>query len=114
MDIIAECNVNPLKVRIVAAILQIDKLTPDTFDLLFSKQDQRIIKTWVLRHKGRSGKRGTLDFGERWENPSCPYIATYTCSSSSFYMLKLNSEYYWQGSDRRHCACWFLHVSTIL
>jgi hypothetical protein len=30
------------------------------------------------------------------------------------YMPKLNSEYYWQGSDRRHCACWFLYVSTIL
>jgi hypothetical protein len=35
-------------------------------------------------------------------------------SSSSFYPPKLNSEYYWQGSDRIHCACWFLYVSTIL
>jgi hypothetical protein len=26
-------------------------------------------------------------------------------SSSSFYPPKLNSEYYWQGSDRIHCAC---------
>jgi hypothetical protein len=31
-------------------------------------------------------------------------------SSSSFYPTKLNSEYYWQGSDRIHCACWFLYV----
>jgi hypothetical protein len=23
-------------------------------------------------------------------------------------------EHYWQGSDRIHCACWFLYVSTIL
>jgi hypothetical protein len=29
-------------------------------------------------------------------------------SSSS----KLNSEYYWQGSDRIHCACWFLYFVT--
>jgi hypothetical protein len=31
-----------------------------------------------------------------------------------FYPPKLNSEYYWQGSDRIHCVCWFLYVSTIL
>jgi hypothetical protein len=30
------------------------------------------------------------------------------------YPPKLNSEYYWHGSDRIHCACWFLYVSTIL
>jgi hypothetical protein len=52
-DIIAEFIVNPLKARIIAAFLQNDKLAPETFYLLFSKQDQRIIKTWVLRHKGR-------------------------------------------------------------
>jgi hypothetical protein len=37
-----------------------------------------------------------------------------TCFFFFLYMPKLNSEYYWQGSDRRHCACWFLYVSTIL
>jgi hypothetical protein len=26
----------------------------------------------------------------------------------------LRIEHYWQGSDRIHCACWFLYVSTIL
>jgi hypothetical protein len=31
-----------------------------------------------------------------------------------FYPPKLNSEYYWQGSDRIRCACWFLYVFTIL
>jgi hypothetical protein len=35
-------------------------------------------------------------------------------SSSSFYLPKLNSDYYWQESDRIHCACWFLYGSTIL
>jgi hypothetical protein len=30
------------------------------------------------------------------------------------YPPKLNSEYYWQGSDRIQCECWFLYVFTIL
>jgi hypothetical protein len=34
--------------------------------------------------------------------------------TSFFYPPKLNSEYYWKGSDRIHCACCFLYVSTIL
>jgi hypothetical protein len=36
------------------------------------------------------------------------FSATVYFSSSSFNQPKLNSEYYWQGSDRIHCACWFL------
>jgi hypothetical protein len=43
----------------------------------------------------------------------CTHPHTLASSSSSFYPPKLNSEYYWQGSDRRNCACWFLYVSTM-
>jgi hypothetical protein len=32
----------------------------------------------------------------------------------SFTRPSLIIEHYWQGSDRIHCACWFLYVSTIL
>jgi hypothetical protein len=41
-------------------------------------------------------------------------FSQWSSSSSSFHLPKLNSEYYWQGSDRIHCVCWFLYVSTIL
>jgi hypothetical protein len=31
-----------------------------------------------------------------------------------FTRQSLRIEHYWQGSDRIHCVCWLLYVTTIL
>jgi hypothetical protein len=86
---------------------------------------QRVV--WNMRHLMKSPLKPPISFYKQlWQyvlhfplltcciRTSHAFILEFFLSFFSFTRPSLKIEHYWQGSDRIHCVCWLLYVSTIL